>query len=541
MRKILKFVRKYFVGAKRLLIAYIVLSLLVGMIDIGIPYIMGGFVDGLVTSNSISFALFYMKRLLILSVASIVIGYGVNRLYCILQVKPAFYLNKEAIEHVQELSILHPLHLDVAYLNQRINNDSNLIVMFCVNVLQQVLVNSLKFIIPLILIFSFNGYLGLLLLGLNILYALTYFIFKNSLFNANFRLSEATSSFFSSLDEQLSYIDFLQTHGIIRGFSLKLKKAFSPVYELALKEQRISYAFSSVDKFLFLIANLALFILGGKSVIDRSMSIGQFTMVIFYFNLMMEATKYFFTLSGDIPEVLVFFQRLNEIFNEEKLPNGGKIIEKIETISIEDLCFSYSDCKSIFQNFNYIFERGKIYSLKGENGSGKSTLIRIILGLYIKDHKGTIYYNNISSRDINMMEMRRKNMAVCEQEPFLLKESLLYNLTFGEEYEEFELKSYIEMFSLDKVINNLSDGLDTMIEEDTGNLSGGEKQRVALVRTLLKDGDLVFLDEPTSALDSKGREGFLNFLPKYKKDKIIIISTHDKDILELSDHILEFK
>lgn len=217
------------------------------------------------------------------------------------------------------------------------------------------------------------------------------------------------------------------------------------------------------------------------------------------------------------------------------------IVEKIETISIEDLYFSYTDNKPIFRNFNYIFEQGKIYSLKGENGSGKSTLIRIILGLYIKDQKGTISYNNISSTDINMMEMRKRKIAVCEQEPFLLKESLLYNLTFGEEYKESELKSYIEMLSLEKVINNLSDGLDTIIEEDTENLSGGEKQRVALARTLLKDGDLVFFDEPTSALDSRGRERFLNFLPEYKKDKIIIISTHDKDILELSDHILEFK
>lgn len=140
----------------------------------------------------------------------------------------------------------------------------------------------------------------------------------------------------------------------------------------------------------------------------------------------------------------------------------------------------------------------------GENGSGKSTLIRIILVLYIKEQKGTILYNNIPSRDINMMEIRRKKIAVCEHESFLLKESLLYNLTFDEEYKEFELKSYIEMLSLEKVINNLS-------------------------------------DEPTSALDSRGRERFLNFLPKYKKDKIIIISTHDKDILEISDHILEFK
>ena len=540
MKEIFSFTKKYFMATSGLLIAYIVLSLLVGMVDISIPYILGRFVDELITADSFSFALFYMMILSILSLVAIIIGYGVDRLYSILQIKPAYNLNKEAIDHVQELSILHTLHMDTAYLNQRINNDSNLIIMFCVNVFQQVLIHSFKFIIPLILIFSFNIHLGLLLLGLNILYAVAYYIFKKPLFNISYDLSEAAASYFSGLDEQLSHIGFLQTHGIVRGFSSKLEKAFSPLYKLALIEQRISYGFSSVDKVLFLLANLALFVLGGMSVIDKSMSIGQFTMVLSYFNLMMGATKYFFTLSGDIPEVLVFFQRLNEIFKEEKLPSEGILIDKIETISIENLNFSYPEAKPIFEDFNYTFEQGKIYSLKGENGSGKSTLIRILLGLYIKEQDGTVLYNNTQVKDINLMEMRKKKIGVCEQEPFLLRESLLYNLTFGEEYKETELKSYIEILALEKVINNLSDGLDTLIEEDAGNLSGGEKQRVALARTLLKNADLIFLDEPTSALDSRGRDRFLEFLPRYKKDKIIIISTHDDDILELSDHILKF-
>lgn len=541
MREIINFTKKYFTTVGLLLVAYVVLSMLVGFVDLSIPYLLGRYVDKLVAANTFSFGLSYMIALTLLSLITIVMGYFVDRLYCKLQVKPAFYLNKDAIEHVQELSVLHPLHKNTAYLNQRINNDANHLIMFSINTLQQILTHCIKFIVPLFLFFRFNIILGFLLLLLNIIYAMAYFLFKKPLFLANFRLSEAVSHVFSGFAEQLSHVSFIQTHGIVPGFSNRLQNTFSPLYKSALAEQRVSYAYSSVDKILLLSANLALFFFGGKSVLDKSMSIGQFTMVLSYFNLMMEATKYFFTIAGDIPQVLVFYERLKGIFEEEKLPNEGKTLDKIRTISLENLAFSYPGGKEIFKNFDYNFYQGKIYCLKGDNGSGKSTLIRIILGLYIKEHEGAIRYNGICSKQINMMELRKKNIAVCEQEPYLLQDSLLYNLTFGEKHKEKDLGLYLDMLVLDRVIGGLRNGLNTRIEQGTENLSGGEKQRVALARTLLKDADLLFLDEPTSALDLEGKERFLKFLPEYKKNKIIIISTHDNDILDISDHILDFK
>ncbi len=230
-----------------------------------------------------------------------------------------------------------------------------------------------------------NVYLGFAMLGLNILYVLAYFALKEPLFRTNYKFSENSSKYFSCADDQLSHIRFLQTYGIVDGFSSKLDMAMTPFYKTALELERLSYIFDSVDKFLLLFANIATFLLGGKAVINSTMSIGQFTVILSYFNLMMGATKYFFTIAGDIPEVLAFLDRTREVFKEEKLQddNDKKVLEKIEYVSVDNLNFAYLDGKPIFQDFNYIFEKGKIYSLKGVNGSGKSTLIRIIPGLYM--------------------------------------------------------------------------------------------------------------------------------------------------------------
>ena len=174
-----------------------------------------------------------------------------------------------------------------------------------------------------------------------------------------------------------------------------------------------------------------------------------------------------------------------------------------------------------------IMIEGHIYLLIGKNGIGKSTLIQILLGLYSDDiANNAILYNNIPMYQINMKELRKKNIAVVNQNCFLIGETVQYNLNFNE-YE-------IEKRDLDDVSNNfnLKNKLDTVINENI-DFSGGEIQKICLSRAFLKNSDLILLDEPTSALDFKSKKYLLNKLNEIKKDKIIIISTHDKQLYDL--------
>lgn len=101
------------------------------------------------------------------------------------------------------------------------------------------------------------------------------------------------------------------------------------------------------------------------------------------------------------------------------------------------------------------------------------------------------------------------------------------------------LKNYVHLFNLERFIESLPNGFNTYINTDSNNLSGGEKQKIAIIRTLLKNPDLIILDEPTSALDKKSIENFKALIKYLKSNKIIIIITHDHELLDICDEKIQ--
>lgn len=118
----------------------------------------------------------------------------------------------------------------------------------------------------------------------------------------------------------------------------------------------------------------------------------------------------------------------------------------------------------------------------------------------------------------------------------LLAESLRYNLCLGgETLEEEKFDKFSKGLGLKAALDAPDKALDAMVSEKAGNFSGGEKQKISLIRTFLKDANVMILDEPTSALDQNGRKYLAEYLQQIKHDKIIILSTHDTELVKLAD------
>ncbi len=150
---------------------------------------------------------------------------------------------------------------------------------------------------------------------------------------------------------------------------------------------------------------------------------------------------------------------------------------------------------------------------------------------------GEVFYNGKRISLLDMREVRRRYIGISEQEPMLLPDTLRYNITLDEQAELDEERFYelCSCLGLEEFIDSLPNGLDTVINEKSSNLSGGEKQKIALLRTLMKSPDVLILDEPTSALDRASRKRLREYLKSLAKEKIIIISTHDKEFIEFCD------
>jgi ATP-binding cassette subfamily C protein len=283
------------------------------------------------------------------------------------------------------------------------------------------------------------------------------------------------------------------------------------------------------------LAQILLFFIGGIQILTGNFTIGMFTIYVSYFNMMLGASKYFFGLGAFYQSALVSHNRIAEILGQKIESNGSMSICDIKKISIRNLVFGYED--KIINNFSCEFEKGKIYTIVGSNGIGKSTLINLIIGQFTDEYNGSVEYNDVDIRKIDMIAVRKSQIGVAEQEPVLLKASIGFNLFLSENYtiddaviENSKVLS-MESFFLNKT-------LEYELNSDNANTSGGEKQKIAILKVLIKNPEVMIFDEPTSALDSSTAKRFVNHLSGIKDDKIIIIVTHDEQIKNLSDVVI---
>ncbi len=223
---------------------------------------------------------------------------------------------------------------------------------------------------------------------------------------------------------------------------------------------------------------------------------------------------------------------------------GGKYLPKDwQRVSIKDLSFSYGegeDTELSLDRINLSFEKGAKIAVIGESGGGKTTFLKLLRGLYAP--KNMIL--EIDSRNYeNSFHGISESISLIPQDPEIFSTTIRENITLGIEYSEKEIKHFTDVASFTEVVDRLPRGLESNIVEKGVNLSGGEKQRLALARGLLasKEKDIILLDEPTSSVD------FHNELKIYENiffefpDKTIISSIHRLHLLSLFDDIFFFK
>lgn len=193
--------------------------------------------------------------------------------------------------------------------------------------------------------------------------------------------------------------------------------------------------------------------------------------------------------------------------------------------------------KNILEIPSLEIHEDKITAIVGESGSGKTTLLKL-LNKMINPSKGDIYYKGKNINELNPIELRRK-VVMLPQNPVMfpgsIKDNLLIGLKLAEKplLKEDKLKGIMEIVYLKKSLN-----------EEADKLSGGEKQRVALGRTLLLGPEVFLFDEPSSALDEDSEETVIRNIVKYIKDnnKTLVMVTHSKIIAEeYSDYIIEME
>ena len=225
--------------------------------------------------------------------------------------------------------------------------------------------------------------------------------------------------------------------------------------------------------------------------------------------------------------------------NSECKDEGVTFSNFTSGIEFRDVSFAYDDCDTkVLKGVNVFLPKGGIISIVGRSGSGKSTLIDLITGI-ITPKNGQVLLDNIPLSSYSLTSVRR-NIAVVTQETFLFHQSIRENLCYGIEAADEKIMSILRLVNLSEFVSSLPSGLDTIVADSAKNFSGGQKQRFAIARALIKNAPIVVLDEPTSALDSRTEKEVIRVLKGMakKSKKTIIMVAHRQAAVEVSDMVI---
>ena len=532
--KIFSLCKKYLLSHKILLLLYIFLCLVSSLLSIMLPYLSGNFIDILISQRRKYFIYNFCILYGCIGTLKIILGYFCPLLYVKMQVEMGYELNKDIVFHVQNLSLTYIQRQDSVFLSQNINTDSNNLIIFCLTIIQNFLTNALMISIPFFIVLFISPRICIVNIVFLTIYIILYIIFRKPLYKHAFMFKESQSKFFTSLHQQLKKMKFTKLHSAEQVLHDKLKSDFCSLRLGVIEFQKINCLFNSLDNIVLTLSQISFYLLGGLQILAGELTIGMYTIFTTYFSMMINSIRYFFNIGKSYQEALVSYDRIINILNQKTETNGSVQIDKIDKIDIQNLSFSYGE-KEIIKNLNMTFTKGKIYGIKGGNGTGKTTLINLLLGLYIDEKKGVVLYNGIDISKLDMKKIRRNLIGVSEQEPVMLNSTIDQNLTLSREpLNNYKLEKYIKLLHLEQCINK--NGLDFVIN-DNSNISGGEKQKLSIIRVLLKEPDIMVFDEPTSALDMKSAKCFSDYLLKVRDNRIIIIITHESQLMEICDVI----
>ena len=203
-------------------------------------------------------------------------------------------------------------------------------------------------------------------------------------------------------------------------------------------------------------------------------------------------------------------------------------------IEFRNVSFTYEN-KLILNNISFDIHANSLTAIVGKSGSGKSTIFRLLLRLYKLD-KGNIYIDGINIYEYSN-KIYSSNVSITTQKPFIFNMSIKENLSLIDSNHEHQVEA-CKRVGIHNFIMSLPKGYNTILKEDAVDISGGQKQLIALARTLLSKSEILLFDEVTASLDPNTAKHVMNVLKNLKKDHTVIMITHKPKLMKMADNIL---
>ncbi len=366
------------------------------------------------------------------------------------------------------------------------------------------------------------------------------------------KLSEWRISYVRKMNEndsqsQTKAIDSLLNYETVKYFNNEYheKERFDQslrLYEKAAVQSKISLSYLNIGQvFIISVGLIAVMILASQQVIQKTMTVGDLVAVNTF---LIQLYIPLFNLGFAYREIKLALVNLESMFSVMEEPEEIKDVPDAKPINVsggeicfENVSFSYQENRSILKDISFTIPAGKTLAVVGSSGAGKSTISRILFRFY-DVIKGKILIDGQDIKIVTQQSLRR-SIGIVPQDTVLFNDTIGYNILYGRmDATKAEIVEAAKQAKIHDFIESLPEGYDTTVGERGLKLSGGEKQRVAIARTLLKRPKIFLFDEATSALDTRTEKEIQENLREISKNKTTLIIAHRLSTIIDADEII---
>ncbi|WP_159160948.1 ABC transporter ATP-binding protein [Enterococcus casseliflavus] len=520
---------RYYRPYRSLFILDFTCAVFAGLLELAFPVAVNQVIDKIMPQNNF--------RLILLACLGLFLFYVINT---VLQYIVVFYghklgvnietdMRQELFRHLQTQSFEYYDNQKTGKLISRLTTDLFEISEVAHHGPEDVFITIMTLVGSFLLMLNMHVQLAVATFALIPLITIALVFFNKKMTKVNTRIYDNLGEFNAGVEASVSGIRVTQSFAN-ETFEHKRFDGLSEIYRqskiLFYKVMAISSAY---NYFLIRLINLFALIFGAYYVIRGELTNGQFVGFILLSNVFVRPIEKVNTMIESYPKGIAGFKRLTEELDKEptiKDKPGARAVTSLKgDIVYHDVSFSYADATKVLNHIDLSIKAGETIAFVGQSGSGKTTLCNLLPRFY-EVTEGAITIDGINIQEMTLASLRQQ-IGTVQQDVFLFPGTIRENIAYGKlDATEEEILKAVKLAHLEKVIDQMTDGLDTVIGERGVKLSGGQKQRVAIARMFLKNPPILILDEATSALDTETEQVIQESLNSLADGRTTLIIAH---------------
>lgn len=520
---------RYYRPYRSLFILDFTCAVFAGLLELAFPVAVNQVIDKIMPQNNF--------RLILLACLGLFLFYVINT---VLQYIVVFYghklgvnietdMRQELFRHLQTQSFEYYDNQKTGKLISRLTTDLFEISEVAHHGPEDVFITIMTLVGSFLLMLNMHVQLAVATFALIPLITIALVFFNKKMTKVNTQIYDNLGEFNAGVEASVSGIRVTQSFAN-ETFEHKRFDGLSEIYRqskiLFYKVMAISSAY---NYFLIRLINLFALIFGAYYVIRGELTNGQFVGFILLSNVFVRPIEKVNTMIESYPKGIAGFKRLTEELDKEPTiedkPGARAVTSLKGDIVYHDVSFSYADATKVLNHIDLSIKAGETIAFVGQSGSGKTTLCNLLPRFY-EVTEGAITIDGINIQEMTLASLRQQ-IGTVQQDVFLFPGTIRENIAYGKlDATEEEILKAVKLAHLEKVIDQMTDGLDTVIGERGVKLSGGQKQRVAIARMFLKNPPILILDEATSALDTETEQVIQESLNSLADGRTTLIIAH---------------